>query len=234
MLGGHYTTALLARQYFPKGSLLYFLIMSQLPDLLWLFFHYLGIEPTSPDNITDVSLDTLSVNMIYSHDLLPTFGWIFVAFILGMLLFKHKGVALAGALMVAVHALIDYIGGYPHNIFGTDSMAVGTGLYYTYPYLAVSIEAVFTLIMLLWFFRNERKGGSQRSKSSKYWLIGIFTFNIVFMFSIADISISDYLGMLGMDPPKSRLLSTVPILLITYLAFIYLINWSYFIKGNDK
>ena len=33
MLAGHYTTALVAYQKFPKGTLLYFLIASQLQDL---------------------------------------------------------------------------------------------------------------------------------------------------------------------------------------------------------
>ncbi len=48
MLAGHFTTALIAKQKFPKGTLLYFLIISQLQDFLWFLFHYLGLEPTNP------------------------------------------------------------------------------------------------------------------------------------------------------------------------------------------
>ena len=48
MIAGHFTTALIAKQKFPKGTLLYFLIISQLQDFLWFTFHYLGLEPTNP------------------------------------------------------------------------------------------------------------------------------------------------------------------------------------------
>ena len=47
MLAGHYATALVAYQKYPKGTLLYFLIASQLQDLLWFTFHYLGLERTN-------------------------------------------------------------------------------------------------------------------------------------------------------------------------------------------
>ena len=41
MLAGHYSTALLAYQKIPKSILLYFLIASQLQDLMWFTFYYL-------------------------------------------------------------------------------------------------------------------------------------------------------------------------------------------------
>ena len=71
MLAGHYTTALVANQKFPKGTLLYFLIASQLQDLLWFTLHYLGLEITEPRDVLDTSLNNMSVDMLYSHDLLP-------------------------------------------------------------------------------------------------------------------------------------------------------------------
>ena len=39
MLAGHFTTALIAKQKVPKGTFLYFLIISQLQDFLW-FLNY--------------------------------------------------------------------------------------------------------------------------------------------------------------------------------------------------
>ena len=234
MLGGHYTTALVAKQYFPKGSLLYFLAMSQLPDLLWVSFHFIGIEETHPSSILKVSLDNLIVQMIYSHDLLPMFVWVVVAYLIGFLLFKHKGVGLAGSILVAVHAFVDYIGGYPHNIFGTNTHSVGTGLYYTYPYLAVMLEALFTLVILLWFFRNEKANQENRSRRSKGWILGIFIFNIIFMFSIADLSMVESMAMLGVEIPESSLKTTMPSLLMTYLLFIYLINRAFFIDYIER
>lgn len=40
MLAGHFTTALIAKQKFPKGTLLYFLMISQLQD----FFGFYSIS----------------------------------------------------------------------------------------------------------------------------------------------------------------------------------------------
>ncbi|MDG1393839.1 MAG: FISUMP domain-containing protein [Flavobacteriaceae bacterium] len=76
MIAGHFTTALIAKQKFPKGTLLYFLIISQLQDFLWFTFHYLGLEPTNPSDAFDATLNNMAVDMLYSHDLLPQlFCW---------------------------------------------------------------------------------------------------------------------------------------------------------------
>ena len=63
MLAGHFTTALIAKQKFPKGTLLYFLIISQLQDFLWFTFHYLSLEPTNPTDAFDASLSNMVVDM---------------------------------------------------------------------------------------------------------------------------------------------------------------------------
>ncbi|MEZ4987246.1 MAG: hypothetical protein R2795_19755 [Saprospiraceae bacterium] len=43
MLSGHFAPALLAHEkQLPKGTLLYFLIASQLQDLLWLVFYFIA------------------------------------------------------------------------------------------------------------------------------------------------------------------------------------------------
>ena len=76
MLAGHFATALVAHQRAPArrfhtALLGWYLVVSQLPDLLWLAFHHLGLEPTRPVDLFDVTLQSLSVDMIFSHDLLP-------------------------------------------------------------------------------------------------------------------------------------------------------------------
>ena len=83
MLAGHFTTALIAKQKFPKGTLLYFLIISQLQDFLWFVFHYLGLEPTNPSDAFDATLINMSVDMVYSHDLIPLLVWLIIGFSLG-------------------------------------------------------------------------------------------------------------------------------------------------------
>ena len=65
MMAGHYTTALLANLKYPRKTLLYFLIVSQLQDLLWFVFHYLGLEVTEPADVFDATLGEMTVNMMY-------------------------------------------------------------------------------------------------------------------------------------------------------------------------
>lgn len=225
MLAGHYATALIAKQKAPKGGLIFFLIVSQLPDLLWLIFHFLGLEHTEPTNLLDVSLSKLTVQMIYSHDVLPTIAWAGICYLLGLLIFKNQKVALLSATLIIFHALTDYLAGYPHNIFGAGSMKIGTGLYYSYPYLSVLFEFVFSLITLLWFFATERKNNVQRSTRSRNWIIGIFTFNIIFMVSIADLSIKELMAKMGIEfSAEPGFQTTIPILFIVYISYIYFIN----------
>lgn len=225
MLAGHFSTALIAKQKAPIGSLIFFLTVSQLPDLLWLVFHFLGLEHTEPTNLLDVSLSKLTVQMIYSHDVLPTIAWAGICYLLGLLIFKNQRVALLSATLIFLHALTDYIAGYPHNIFGVDSMEIGSGLYYSHPYLAVLFEFVFSLITLLWFFATEKKNNVQRSKSSRNWIIGIFTFNILFMLSIADLSTRELMAEMGVDfSAEPGFQTTIPILFIVYISYIYFIN----------
>ena len=100
MLAGHYTTALVAYQQNPKGTLLYFLIASQLQDLLWFIFHFLGLEPTGPSDVFNATLSNMTVDMLYSHDLLPLLFWILVVFLIGKLIFKETKVGLIGAALV--------------------------------------------------------------------------------------------------------------------------------------
>jgi len=111
MLAGHYTTALVAHQKFPKGSLLYFLLASQLQDLLWFIFHYLGLERTEPSDVFDTTLSNMAVNMLYSHDLIPLIAWLVIIFLVGKLLFKDTKIGLVGVALVLGHFVLDFFSG---------------------------------------------------------------------------------------------------------------------------
>ena len=90
MLAGHYATALVAYQKYPKGTLLYFLFASQLQDLLWFTFHYLGLERTTPSDVFDTTVNNMVVNMLYSHDVIPLIAWLIIIFLIGKFIFKEK------------------------------------------------------------------------------------------------------------------------------------------------
>ncbi|MEM6931817.1 MAG: hypothetical protein AAF602_33100, partial [Myxococcota bacterium] len=124
MIAGHYATAVVAKQQAPAGHIVYYLAASQLPDLAWL-----GLASVGLDSIHSHA-GPVSPEMMISHDLLPTAGWIGLGVIAGRALFGSWRTGLIGGLLVAVHILADLLAGYPHNVLGPDSAEVGTGLYF--------------------------------------------------------------------------------------------------------
>lgn len=227
MLAGHFATALVAYQKFPKGTLVYFLIASQLQDLLWLTFHFLGLEHTEPSDVLDTTLKSLTVDMLYSHDLIPQIIWILLIFLAGKLLFKRTAIGLVGAALVAGHIVLDIFSGYPHHVFGEETSNIALGLYLSNVYLALCIEAVFCIGALWYFFKQEEKNGVVRTSKNKTSIIGLFVFGIIFLLSIATTSFRETLGIPAFDIGFN---TSVPALVITYLAMIWYLN--HFVKKS--
>ncbi len=225
MLAGHYSTALIASQKSPKGTLIYFLIACQLQDLLWFILHYLGLERTEPTDVFDTTLSNMTVDMLYSHDLLPLIFWIILIFIIGKLAFKSTKIGLIGAALVAGHFILDFFSGHPHHLFGDGTLDAGLGLYATNIYLAIAIEAVFILVTLLYFFRQDSKNGIERTTKNKVAIIGLFVFGILFMITIATNSFREIFGIPSFDFGFN---SSIPTLIMTYVGMILYLN--YFLK----
>ena len=221
MLAGHYSTALIAHQKFPKGTLLYFLIVSQLQDFLWFFFHYLGLEPTQPNDAFDATLGKMYVDMLYSHDLIPQIAWMLIIFIVGRLLFKSNKIGLIGVFLLLGHFALDFFSGHPHHIFGEETHEVGLGLYASNAYLAIAIEAIFCIVTLWYFFSQEAKNGIQRTFKNKAIIIGVFVYGIGFMLSTASVSLRQTLGIPEFDLGFNTL---VPTLIFTYLSMLFALN----------
>ncbi len=229
MLAGHFSTALVAHQKISnKGALLFFLIASQLQDLLWLSFHYLGLEPTVPVDLLDVTLRNITVDMVYSHDLFPQLVWMALVFVIGKLLFKKNNIAIAGALLVLGHYLLDLLSGYPHHVFGADTHEVGLGLYYSNVYLAILIEAVFTAIVLVYYFSVDSKKSEPRSRKNRLQIAGLFVFGIIFLLSIGSVSFRQWFNIPEFDVPfNTAMLSLV----FTYLPMIV---YLYYFVGSKQ
>lgn len=229
MLAGHFSTALIADQKMPKkGALLFFLIASQLQDLLWLSFHYLGLEPTVPADLLNVTLMNLTVDMVYSHDLFPQLVWMVLTFLMGRLLFRKNNIAIAGALLVLGHYLLDMISGYPHHVFGEGTHQVGLGLYYSNVYLAILIEVVFTGIALAYYFRADSKSSKPRSTKNRLQIAGLFAFGIGFLLTIATVSFRQWFNIPEFDAPFN---TTMLSLVFTYLPMI--VYLQYFAGANN-
>ncbi|MFT4644085.1 MAG: hypothetical protein ACI8ZX_000483 [Planctomycetota bacterium] len=222
MLAGHFTTALIAKQKYPKGTLLYFLIISQLQDLLWFIFHYLGLEPTDPSDAFDATLSNMVVDMLYSHDLLPLLFWLGIVFIIGKFLFKSTQIGLISMVLVSIHFVLDFFSGHIHHMFGADSMEIGLGLYASSPYLAIFIEALFSIGALWYFFSEETKKGIIRTTKNKLAIISVFAYGIIFMLLIATRSFREILSI----PPFDLGFNTnMPTLIFTYGAMLYCLNY---------
>ncbi len=222
MLSGHFAPALLAhKKLLPKGTILYFLLASQWQDLLWLVFHYLGLEPTLPHDALNVTLQDIAVDMLYSHDLYPQIIWLFVVFLSGKMLFKSTKIGLIGAAITLSHILLDLVAGYPHHLFGEHSHDIGLGLYVTNVYLAILIEALFIGVLLWFFFNRQVKMGLIRSLSNKLSIIGVFTGGILFILFIASISLRNWFGIPEFTMPVN---TTIPVLMLTYGGMVFYLN----------
>lgn len=222
MLAGHFTTALIAKQKFPKGTLLYFLIISQLQDFLWFLFHYLGLEPTDPSDAFDATLSNMAVDMLYSHDLLPQIIWLVIVFLIGKFLFKSTQIGLVSAALVSVHFVLDFFSGHMHHLFGADTMETGLGLYASSPYLAILIEAIFTIVALWYFFSGESKTGIIRTTKNKIAIISVFAYGIIFMSLIATRSFRELLNIPAFELGFN---TNMPTLIFTYGAMLYCLNY---------
>ncbi len=223
MIAGHFATAFVAKQKAPRGHIAFYLVASQLLDLLWLVFHYLGIEPTQPENFMHVSLDSLQVDMTYSHDVIPVLGWTALTILFGRLVFKSWRPGWAGGILVLVHALTDYVGAYSHHLFGPDTLNVTTGLYYIAPYLAVTIEAVFLIAVMTWVLKLEKIAGIRRSRATWMTWIAVFGGGTTLMYLSADLSLAELTGWNDVAWMSG---TTVPVLAVLYLSMIGALIWA--------
>lgn len=229
MFAGHYATALIAHQKMPKASLPFFLAASQLQDILWLTFHYLGLEPTAPDDVLNATLSGLSVDMIYSHDLLPQVVWGCVIFLIGKILYKSTKIGLVGLILVLGHFALDFFSGHPHHIYGPDTAHAGLGLYASNVYLAIAVEAGFVAFALWYYFRSETRRGVQRNAKNKAAIAGLFIFGLGFLTLIATTSFREWFHIPVFDFGFN---TNVPTLIMTYLAMALYLN--HFVRKQGK
>ncbi|MFK7929861.1 MAG: hypothetical protein AB8H79_16830 [Myxococcota bacterium] len=223
MVAGHFATALVAKQQAPAGPLAFYLVISQLPDLLWQLFHFIGIEPTLPLNPMATSLNNMQVHMTFSHDLLPTVGWFVVAVLAGRALFgRWRSGWIAGALVV-VHLLCDAVSGHTHHVFGPDSTPIGLGLYASAPYVALGIEAVFTLGVMLWVMWTDAKNSVRRSRATlAVWAV-VFAGGMVMLTLSAKVTVEQ---MTGLAPIEALNGTLVPGLIAMYASMFIALVWA--------
>jgi len=223
LVSGHFATALVAKQQAPSGPFAFYLAISQLPDLLWHAFHFLGLEPTLPANPMMASLDNMQAEMTYSHDLLPTLGWVALVVLSGRAFFGSWRPGLVGGTLVVVHGLCDAVSGHTHYLFGPASPALGLGLYATAPFLALAIEGAFILAVMAVVFRTDAAAGVRRSRATLGVWAAVFGGGWVTMFPSARTSVVEWTGMAPIEALSGTL---VPGLVGMYLAMFAALLWA--------
>lgn len=220
MIVGHLATAMVAYQQSAYRHLLYFLIASQIQDLLWFIFHFLDWETTAPSSVLAVTAKGLLVDMIYSHDLVPQLLWALLVFCFGWLWFKSLRTGLLGAALVFIHFGLDLLAGYPHHIFGPETSTIGFAVYLKNPALGVAIEFLLCAFILVYFFKTENRRAIRRSVKNKWSLLLTFAFGMFFLMFIAEKSIAEHFQITQLWP---EIHTTIPSLIVLYSALIYLV-----------
>jgi hypothetical protein len=143
-------------------------------------------------------------------------------FLIGKVLFKSNKIGLVSTVLVIIHFILDFFSGHMHHIFGAETMEAGLGLYASNPYLAIAIEAVFSVGALWYFFREETKKGIIRTTKNKVAILSIFAYGIIFMLLIATRSFREILGIPEFDLGFN---TNIPTLIFTYGAMLCGLNY---------
>ncbi len=160
MISGHFATALVAKSYAPKGSIWLYLIAAQSIDILMVTFVFFGFEHLDLGSSVVPALGSATVDMRHSHDLIPVAGWALLMTCIAFGITRKWVVAFWCGALVIIHELCDMVTGYPHNVFGPETMEVGLKLWVNAPILATFIEAglgVACVALFLRYYTLEKK-----------------------------------------------------------------------------
>ena len=124
--------------------------------------------------------------------------------------------------LVLAHFVLDYFSGHMHHLFGADTMEAGLGLYATSPYIAIAIEAIFSIVALWYFFSEETKKGIIRTTKNRIAIISVFAYGIIFMLLIATHSFRELLSIPEFELDFN---TNMPTLIFTYGAMLYCLNY---------
>jgi hypothetical protein len=156
---GHFAVALGAKKAAPKASLGALVFGAQLADLLWPIFVLLGWEQVRIDpNATRVTpLDFVSYP--YSHSLLAEVLWGLGIGLVYFAIRRNARAAIAVALCVPSHWLLDYISHRPDLPIIPGGPRYGLGLW-NFPAANLAVELVLFAIGIALYLSATRAKGS--------------------------------------------------------------------------
>ena len=196
MVMGHYATALIPYAYESNRKLApfwFFLLATQMLDFIMVILVISGVESVVPKNFFEASFRHMSVDMTYSHDILPVLGWSLLFAVITLLVFKSSKLAVIVFGLTVLHELMDLLVGFEHFWFGIPEESSGTvfglGLYNSAPVTGIVVELAICAGILAWYFRKRAFDGSPVVRRSKVMLCGVLLGFTTFLIAIADQSL---------------------------------------------
>jgi hypothetical protein len=152
----HAATALLINKKWPGVPVVAILLSVQLVEILWVLFNIMGVEITATDAQVRAINNIHLVHMPYSHSIAATVVLAFTVWLVVSKLLKKPAWALALAVAVSSHVILD-LATHVNDIAlapGIEAPKFGSGLY-GIPLLALFMETIYG-VWCWWIFRGSR------------------------------------------------------------------------------
>ncbi|MCF6433035.1 hypothetical protein, partial [Leisingera sp. MMG026] len=143
-------------------------------DYLMLIFVFTGAEQVELGDSILPAIGSATIDMRYSHDLLPVLGWALAAGFLVYIFFRNWVVTAWCFGLVILHELCDLVTGYPHNFHGPDTAEFGLQLWVVAPVAGTIAEAGLGVACVAWFLHRYKVSSS--GKWTLFLLMGATPF----------------------------------------------------------
>jgi len=144
----HAATALVLKRRFPTVRMAFILLAVQAVELLWVALNLMGVETTTTDATVRSVQNIHLVHMPWSHSIATTFVFAVVAWTLIRFALGKPRTAIAVAVGIASHLLLDLVTHSPDIAIapGLAMQKLGTGFYGSVPLLAFLLELGFGIV----------------------------------------------------------------------------------------
>jgi hypothetical protein len=141
----HAATALVLKRQYPTVRMAFILLAVQAVELLWVALNLIGVETTTIDATVRSVQNIHLVHMPWSHSIATTLVFAVVAWALIRFALGKPKTAIAVALGMASHLLLDLVTHSPDIAIapGFAMQKLGTGFYGSVPFLAFLLELGF-------------------------------------------------------------------------------------------
>lgn len=196
MTMGHYATALLPWARNKSWPLWLLLVCGQWGDLVWLALSVVGVEPTQPENVLDVTIATMKVPMIWSHGLVSALVRAVLVAGLVFAFTKQRALAAWCAGLIVLHVACDGLVGWKHEVLGAGSYKWGFGFFDQPSTIlpAIVLEAAFGAACVWWFLRERAKAGAPVAPRRKVALYAVFSASALLFAGSATVSMRELLA----------------------------------------